>query len=73
VNPFSFLTGLLTNLIPGGASPTSNITFTPAQFQALIKAAEVFGPMLMGISPQQMQVADELLAAFGYSNIIPKA
>lgn len=77
MNPFTLITTLLGNLIPTAnpatGAPAPNITFTPAQFQALLKAAETFGPMLMGISPAQMSVAEELLTAFGYGNLIPKA
>lgn len=73
-DPFSFITGLINNLIPAATATNPNapnITFTPAQFQALLKAAETFGPLLMGISPDQMSVAEELLTAFGYGNLIP--
>ena len=75
-DPFSFITGLVSNLVPAAnpANPAAaNITFTPAQFQALLKAAETFGPILMGISPDQMKVAEELLTSFGYGNLIPPA
>jgi len=73
MNPFTLITGLLGNLAPSAASGAGNITFTPAQFQALLKAVETFGPMAMGMSPSQVAVAEELLTAFGYGNLIPKA
>jgi len=74
MNPFTLITGLLGNLAPNAASGAAgNITFTPAQFQALLKAVETFGPMAMGMSPSQVVVAEELLTAFGYGNLIPKA
>lgn len=76
MNPFSFITGLLGNLVPikgGGTTTGPQISFTPAQFQALLAAVETFGPMAMGMTPQQVAVAQNLLVAFGYGNLLPKA
>lgn len=74
MNPFAFLTGLMGNIFskptPAGAPPTT-ITLNSTQIQALIQAAEVFGPALAGVSPQQITVAENLLTAFGYGGLIP--
>lgn len=74
MNPFTLITGLLGNLMPGlGNTASGNITFTPEQFKALLAAVETFGPMAMGMSPAQVAVAQNLLTAFGYGNLLPKA
>ena len=74
MNPFTFFTGLVGNLFSkptaAGAPPTT-ITLNQAQIKALIQAAEVFGPALMGVSPTQVAVAENLLTAFGFGGLIP--
>ena len=74
INPFSFVMGLVSNMFSkptaAGPAPTS-ITLNQAQIQALIQAAEVFGPALAGVTPQQMIVANTLLTAFGFGGLLP--
>ena len=74
MNPFTFLTGLFSNLFSkptaAGAPPTT-ITLNQQQIQALIAAAETFGPALAGITPGQLTVASNLLAAFGFAGLLP--
>lgn len=70
MNPFSFIAGILANMFGSGGTAKS-ITLTPAQIQALIAAAESFGPMLVGMNPQQVTVAAQLLTAFGLGGLIP--
>lgn len=74
INPFTFITGLISNLFSkttvAGAPPTT-VTLNQQQIQALIAAAEVFGPALAGISPAQMTAANSILTAFGFGGLLP--
>jgi hypothetical protein len=74
MNPFTFLTGLVANIFSkptAAGSPPQTITLNATQITALIQAAEVFGPALMGVSPTQVTVAENLLKAFGFGGLIP--
>ena len=74
MNPFSFITGLVGNLFSKGTvagPPPTTVTLNQAQIQALIAAAEVFGPALMGVSPAQMTAASAVLTAFGFGGLLP--